>query len=171
MRFSDDQDSVETERVWMVKMEPEEGAVPGKFRFGEPVIEGVTSVCQRYNDADLETVSADVALRRSIVASNPAWAWVLLALSVVAYLVWFFFPASRKGPEASEQALRMPEQLTAFSVLALLHKIRGTAPLADTQKEQLDDDVQRIEASHFGKRSDGDLELEKIAKHWLSKAS
>tara|TARA_R110002096_G_scaffold15348_3_gene53627 strand:+ start:128 stop:3592 length:3465 start_codon:yes stop_codon:yes gene_type:complete len=171
MRFSDDQDSVETERVWMVKMEPEEGAVPGKFRFGEPVIEGVTSVYQRYNDADLETVSADVALRRSIVASNPAWAWVLLALSVVAYLVWFFFPASRKGPEASEQVLRMPEQLTAFSVLALLHKIRGTAPLADTQKEQLDDDVQRIEASHFGKQSDGDLELEKIAKHWLSKAS
>ncbi|MGK0517549.1 MAG: hypothetical protein ACJAUC_000230 [Planctomycetota bacterium] len=171
MRFSDDQDSVESERVWLLALEPEDGATPGNFRFGEPTLEGVTAVYQRYNDADLETVSAEVALRRSITASNPVWAWVLLGLSIVGYIVWFFMPASRKGPDAAEQSLRMPEQLTAFSVLALLQKIRGASPLAESQKHELDADLQRIEASHFGKQSADGLELEKIARHWLSKLS
>ena len=171
VRFSDDQDSVESERVWLLALEPEEGAAPGNFRFGEPMLEGVRAVYQRYNDADLETVSAEVALRRAINATNPAWAWVLLVLAIIGYCVWFFYPAARKGTDGDEQALRMPEQLTAFSVLALLQKIRGVAPLAESQKEQLDIDVQRIEASHFGKQSEAGLELEKIARHWLSKAS
>ena len=35
---------------------------------------------QRYDDADLETVTAEVALRRVITASNPAWVWVMLVL-------------------------------------------------------------------------------------------
>jgi hypothetical protein len=171
VRFSDDQDSIESERVWLLAMEPEEGAAPGNFRFGEPKLEGVTATYQRYNDADLETVSAEVALRRAIIATNPTWAWVVLVLSILAYIVWFFFPTSSKGPETAQQALRMPEQLTAFSVLALLHKIRGMAPLAEAQKKLLDADMHRIEASHFSKVEGEQLELDKIAKHWLSKAS
>ncbi|MGK0299684.1 MAG: hypothetical protein ACI89X_000552, partial [Planctomycetota bacterium] len=169
VRFSQDQDSVDTERVWLLSLEPEDGATPGTFRFGESIIEGLEPVYQRYNDADLETVTADVALRRAISANNPVWAWVLLVLSIVGYIVWFFFPASRKEPESEAQALRMPEQLTAFSVLALLEKIRFAAPLAESQKEQLDVEVQRIQSSHFGKHGDDGIELEKIARHWLSR--
>ena len=169
VRFSDDQDSVECERVWLLALEPEEGLAPGHFRFGEPTLEGVNAVYQRYNDADLETVSAEVALRRVINATNPAWAWVLLILSIIGYVTWFFYPASRKGPDVDRQALCMPEQLSAFSVLALLQNVRDMAPLAESQKQQLDADMQRIEASHFGKQDDGDLELEQVARHWLSK--
>ena len=171
VRFSDDQDSIESERVWLLAMEPEDGAKPGNFQFGEPTLEGVTAVYQRYNDADLETVNAQVALRRALNAKNPVWAWVLLAVGCLLYVVWFFMPSSRKGPVLAKQSLRMPEQVTAFSVLALLHKIRGVAPLAEAQKALLDADMRRIEASHFGKAQGEELQLDKIAKHWLSKAS
>jgi len=171
MRFSDDQDSVESERVWLLHMEPEGRSGSGTFRFGEPTIEGVTSVYQRYNDADIETVDATVVLRRSIDASNPAWAWVLLALSVIGYVVWFFMPRSGKGGDALDATLRMPEQLTAFSVLALLQRVRDSGPLTDSQKEELDADVQRVEAGHFGKGDSEELELESVARHWLSKVT
>lgn len=169
--FSDDQDSIESERVWLLAMEPEEGTSPGNFRFGEPILDGVTSTYQRYDDADLETVTAEVALRRVITASNPAWVWVMLVLAVIAYVAWFFYPASRGGQQSSQNALRMPEQLTAFSVLALLGEIRAVAPLSESQKEKLDADMLRVEQSHFAKSDSGELQLDKIASHWLSRAN
>jgi hypothetical protein len=171
MRFSDDQDSIESERVWLLSLEPEDGTAPGKFRFGEPKHEGVTAVYQRYNDADIETVSSMIALRRIIDLSNPIWAWVLLGIAIAGYVVWFLRPASGKGPDTREAALRLPEQLTAFSVLALLQRVRGLAPLAESQKQQLDADMRRIEASHFGKGDGEQLELETIARSWLNRAT
>ena len=169
MRFSDDQDSIESERVWLLSMEPEGGATAGTFRFGEPTIEGTSAVYQRYNDADIEAVAATIALRRSFDSGNPAWAWVLLALAIIGYAVWFYMPQSANGGESLEAGLRMPEQLTAFSALALLQKVRDSGPLTDAQKEQLDADVLRIEASHFGKADREALELEEILKQWLSR--
>ena len=78
-------------------------------------------------------------------------------------------PQSANGGESLEAGLRMPEQLTAFSALALLQKVRDSGPLTDAQKEQLDADVLRIEASHFGKADREALELEEILKQWLSR--
>jgi len=170
VRFSDDQDSVESERIWLLALEPEDGEAPGRFQFGEPIAEGTTAIFQRYDDADIETVSADIALRRVIDLSNPTWAWVLLGLAIAAYLVWFFMPQGGPGAAPEDESLRMPESVTPFSVLALLQRVRGAAPLAESQKEQLDADMRRIEASHFGKGDGEALELESIARNWLGRA-
>ena len=171
-RFSADQDSIESERVWLLAMEPEQGsATPGNFRFGEPTLEGITAVYQRYNDADLETVTSEVALRQVSVAKIPAWAWIILALSILACFAWFFYRGPNNQLGANEGRFRMPEQLSAFSVLALLERIRAEADLADAQVDHLDADIRRIEVGHFGKQADEELDLEKIASHWLSKAS
>lgn len=170
VRFSDDQDSVESERVWLMALEPEDGEAPGRFRFGEPIAESTAAIYQRYDDADIETVSADIALRRMLDLSNPPWTWVLLGLSIAAYLIWFFMPQGGPGTAVQDDQLRMPESVTPFSVLALLQRVRGAAPLADSQKEQLDADMRRIEASHFGKEDGEALELESIARNWLGRA-
>lgn len=170
MRFSPDQDGIESERVWLLAMEPEESTSPGNFRFAEPAAEGVNVVYQRYNDADLETVSANIALRRGPIGTNPAWAWVLLGLATVAYFLWFFIPSRRSEMEAQEEALRMPEQVTAFSVLALLQRIRGASALDPGQAALLEADMHRIEANHFGKKSGDSMQLDKIAGDWLKKA-
>lgn len=177
MRFAPDQDAVESERVWLIALEPEsDGATPGSFRFGTPKLEDMKTTYQRYDDADLETVSAEIALRRGPVGSNPWWAWLLLAAGSVLYLVWFFFAKPADGTVmVDEQALRLPETVTPFSVLALLHQIRARSDLVDSQLELLEADMRRIEAGHFGKAAeegepDDGADLEKIARHWLSKA-
>ena len=69
-------------------------------------------------------------------------------------------------------ALRMPETVTPFSVLALLHQVGQRGGLPDDQQAQLESDMHRIEAGHFGKGADGDadVDLEAIARHWLTRA-
>jgi hypothetical protein len=132
---------------------------------------------QRYDDADLETVTAEIALRRGPIGSNPWWAWLLLGAGAVLYLVWFFFakPAD-SAPVEDVAALRMPESVTPFSVLALLHQIQVRGDFVDEQRTLLEVDMRRIEAGYFDKAAESGesgerADLEKIARHWLSKAS
>ena len=174
MRFAPDQDAVESERVWLIALEPEEaGARPGTFRFGQPKLDDMTTTYQRYDDADLETVPAEIALRRGPIGTNPWWAWVLLVAGAVLYFVWFrFAKPSDDGDASAAGALQMPETLTPFSVLALLHQVRTHGGLPAEQLAQLEADERRIEASHFGK-SEGvvdEVDLEAIVRHWLSRA-
>jgi len=178
MRFAPDQDAIESERVWLIALEPEEaGTRPGSFRFGEPMLEDMNTTYQRYDDADLETVSSEIALRRGPLGSNPWWAWLLLGAASVLYLVWFFFATPSAGETVEEDAaLRMPESVTPFSVLALLHQIRMRSEMVDEQRRLLDIDMRRIEAGYFDKsaeqgESEDAAELEKIARHWLGKAN
>ncbi|MFN3243878.1 MAG: hypothetical protein ACE37K_20395 [Planctomycetota bacterium] len=178
VRFSPDQDAIESERVWLIALEPESaGASPGSFRFGQPKLDDMKTTYQRYDDADLETVTAEIALRRGPIGSNPWWAWLLLGAGAVLYLVWFFFakPAD-SAPVEDVAALRMPESVTPFSVLALLHQIRMRGDFVDEQRTLLEVDMRRIEAGYFDKAAEAAesgerADLEKIARHWLSKAS
>ena len=176
VRFAPDQDTVESERIWLLALEPEDaGTRPGSFRFGAPKRDDITATFQRYDDADLETVSAEIALRRGPIGTNPWWAWLLLGAGAVLYLVWFFFAKPADAPKDDDEAgLRMPEKVTPFTVLALLHQVRARNALAESQRDALEADMRRIEADHFGKQADArgaDVDLEKIARHWLSKAS
>jgi len=173
MRFADDGERVESERVWLLSLEPEgEGRQPGNFRFAAPIRDGVTAVYQRYDDADLETVDAEVALRRRLVADAPWWAWLLLGLAVVGYLLWFFFaPSGHATVEERDNVLRMPQHVTPFTVLALLQAIAGRRDFGDAQRAELEGDIRRIEAAHFGRGDASDLDLEKIAQGWLRRAS
>lgn len=171
-KFSDDGERVESERVWLLAMEPADaGARPGNFRFGKPTIAGVTPLYQRYNDADLETVSEEIALRRALIAETPWWAWLLFGLAVVAYFAWFFFaPQARGAQEQEGVALRMPQHVTPFTVLGLLQAIAGRKDFAGAQRDELQRDIRRIEAAHFGRGDAAGLDLEQIARDWLRRA-
>jgi len=173
VRFSPDQDAIESERVWLVALEPEEGnAAPGSFRFATPKIEAMKTTFQRYDDADLETVTAEIALRRGLAGSDPWWAWLLLGAGVLLYLVWFLFSKPAEAAAVVDGALKMPETITPFSVLALLHQVRARADLSAERLAELDADAHRIEAGHFGKDGGGDdVDLEAVARRWLGAAS
>ena len=64
----------------------------------------------------------------------------------------------------------MPEQVTPFTVLALLQRIGRRAELAGDLQQQLDADIRRIESSHFGRQEDGELDLDAVAREWLRRA-
>ncbi|MEZ6035858.1 MAG: hypothetical protein R3F29_00155 [Planctomycetota bacterium] len=172
VRFAEDQKSVESERVWLLSLKPEsQSTLPGNFRFGRPSIDGVKATYQRYNDADLETVPAEVALSGLLRADDPLWVWFVLGAAAVLYLVWFVVAKpSGNAVERVDRELRMPEQVTPFSVLGLLQRIAVRATLDDSQRQRLQADIRRIEEAHFGRADDGALDLGGIASEWLRRA-
>ncbi|MFK7741776.1 MAG: hypothetical protein AB8H80_15765 [Planctomycetota bacterium] len=172
MRFTADQDKIETERIWLIALKPErEGMRPGGFRFAKPTLEDVKATYQRYSDADLETVSAEIALRRGLPPADPWWFWAILAACSLVYIGWFFYRPTSAPVAEAEAALRMPDKVNAFSVITLLQQVRNRAKLSDAQQDQLAADIRRIEASHFASKSEGEVDLEAVATNWLKKAS
>ncbi|MCB9879128.1 MAG: hypothetical protein H6835_16150 [Planctomycetes bacterium] len=172
VRFAEDQEAVESERVWLLSLEPESaGATPGSFRFAKPRIEGVKATYQRYNDADLETVPAEVALNGLLRGPDPLWVWLLLGAATVAFVLWFvLYRPGGTAVERVDTGLRMPEQVTPFTVLGLLQRIAGRSSLDAAQQQRLQDDIRRIEEAHFGRADDRALDLGGIAAEWLRRA-
>ncbi len=172
VKFTPDQDAIESERVWLLSMVPtNEGARPKSFVFGKPKQAGIDVVYQRYNDADLETVSANVALAGGYGSDNPAWAWFLLAAAAIGYGAWFFVARPRgRGDLAPPPLLKMPLHLTPFTVLEVLYRAETHGRLDDTARQQLRATIERIEACHFGRAEDPALDLEATAAEWIRRA-
>lgn len=172
VQFADDQDHIVSERVWLLSLAPESsGARPGSFRFGRPLDASAKALFQRYNDADLQTVSAEVALSGVARARDPLWVWLLVVLAGVLYTLWFCFARPRRGGSREAVAtLAMPRSVTPFTVLALLQQIGARARLDEAARRQLAADMQRIEACHFGRDEDPDLDLVELASGWLRRA-
>ena len=172
-KFAEDQDSVETERVWLMSLVPADGdTTPGRFVFGSPRSDEIAAVFQRYSDADLETVDAEVALSGLGDRGVPMWFWFAFGGALIAYLIWFFAvkPGGR-GTASRSGLLQMPASITPFTVLVLLREIHDTAPLDAEARDRLTAEIHRVEACHFGRDEDPDLDLEALARHWLSRAS
>jgi hypothetical protein len=172
VRFTEEQQSIESERVWLLSMVPEQdGARPDSFVFGKPKQEGIDVVYQRYNDADLETVSSSVALAGAHGSKNPMWAWFLVAAAAIGYGVWFFAARRRSGDGVVvEQLLRMPAHVTPFTVLEVLYRAEAHGRLDDAARQQLRTAIERIEACHFGRAADPTLDLAATAAEWIRRA-
>ncbi len=171
VKFSEDQEGVLTERVWLLSLKPaQEGATPGNFRFGRPLSDEWKAVYQRYDDADLATVAPEIALDIARSTAIPTTFWVLFGVALLFYFAWFFGskPGGR-GAAASADALQMPTSVTPFSVLHLLQQVRDRAPLDAAAKAQLAETMTRIERSHFGRAPDPSLDLHAVARDWLQR--
>ena len=171
-KFHEDQDGVETERVWLLALKAAKAdSNPSHFVFGKPRVEGMKALYQRYDDADLTTVSPEVALTGHLAIATPVWVWVCIGLAFAVYFAWFLFAkssAGAKGPLAA--ALQMPTQLTPFTVLALLQQVSARVRLDPDGQQRLAADMARIEASHFGRAADPTLDLKAVAAAWLRTA-
>lgn len=172
-KFAEDQKMVETERVWLLSLVPENGdEFSETFVFGRPRSDELTAVYQRYADADLETVDASIALAGGRGGGVPAWAWVVLGIALALFFVWFF--AVKPGGSATtsrEAIVQMPATITPFSVVVLLREIESKATLTPDDRQLLADAIQRIEACHFGRDEDPSLDLEAVAREWIGRAS
>ncbi|MCU0862156.1 MAG: hypothetical protein MUC36_00055 [Planctomycetes bacterium] len=171
-KFAEDQETVESERVWLLQLAPATaGDRPGRFVFGTSKLADTKVIYQRYDDADLTTVSADVALTGFLRGTNPPWIWVLLGVAFVGYFLWFLF--MRPAPSVAATTgplLQMPEHVTAFTVLALLRQLGAQRRLDPARQQALAADIARIEASHFGRTPDPALDLAATAERWLRSA-
>lgn len=170
-KFAEDQDHVDTERVWLLSLVPVDDR-PQSFVFGKPKIEGMEAVYQRYADADLETVAANIALAGAHGTYVPVWFWFVFGGAAVLYAIWFFVskPGGR-GAGAVAARFAMPATVTPFTVVVLLQEIARNGKLDAAARERLQADIRRIEACHFGRAEDPALDLATVARDWLARAS
>ncbi|MEO6596867.1 MAG: hypothetical protein ABIP94_19150 [Planctomycetota bacterium] len=172
VRFAEEQDGIQSERVFLLSLEPaEKGSHPRSFVFGKPKLDGMTVIYQRYDDADLATVPAELALSGGYGRGNPTWAWVLLGVAFLAFGGWFFFVRPGRGAATTAGPLmHLPKNLTPFTVLGLLREVALRTKLDEDGKQQLQADIARIEACHFGRAEDPSLDLKAVAEAWLRRA-
>jgi len=168
-RFAEDQAGITSERIWLVSFTPESaGAEPRTFVFGKPKRDDLQVVYQRYDDANLETVTAEVALagRRA----DPTIVWVLTAGGMVLLLgmLWFLFGrSSGRAAVATGSPLAMPARVTPCTVLDLVQRARERAGTDAAALREIDATIARVEACHFGRTEDPTLDLTAVATEWI----
>ncbi|MAB79698.1 MAG: hypothetical protein CMJ89_10145 [Planctomycetes bacterium] len=166
--------AIVSERIWSIAMEAKEGLteLPKEFRFGRPLVEEVEVDYQRYDDADLQSVAAVISLEeiygeRSI--SILPWFFALLAVAGVSF-GWVRLRRVRKVV-APSGPFRMPDSVSAFTVIGLLEQIDAKNGLNRPQREELRSQIDELEGFYFREGGGETPDLRRIAESWIGRAS
>ncbi|QEG20449.1 hypothetical protein [Mariniblastus fucicola] len=174
-RFDKDSDKIQivSERTWSVEYRTKEDQSDvAEFSFGDAKTEDAVLKYQRYDDVDLVDSEQNVSLERRY--SNPGWSFLYWLVPVIAVLLLvtsaLLFVFSRPKVEKVSQ-FEMPEDINPFTVLTLLRDIRQRNGIATDKAVELEDSIQQVERSWFGKDSHSDANLEELARTWLEQTS
>ncbi|MBL8823771.1 MAG: hypothetical protein JNJ77_14375 [Planctomycetia bacterium] len=175
-KFSEDQGpiAIQSDRTALVTLVAHEGqAAPKTFQFGKPLVENAEVIYQRYNDADLVSVTQSIELDQKYGNKSMAGTiWLigsllatLLTLGVIIYLI------RRKRPVTVDDNL-LPEHMTAFTVHQYLDRLRSAKHLPPALKEQLETEIASIERDYFSAERNGHApaDLRQLALKWMNKA-
>jgi hypothetical protein len=176
-----------SERLWTISLNGDpirEADEPTVLKFPPPRAKEVTAVYQTYNDMDLATLpEPSVKIGRTVTSgvapksrSHLAlWlgicAVVALAASgaIVAYAKRA--TAGKEGGARAGDAFKMPSEIDGFAVVALLRKLRSSplVNLQEPQRQELQQDLQRVQQACFGSGSDemSESHLREVAEKWL----
>jgi hypothetical protein len=175
-RFDPDgaNDVVVAERTWTLTLKAKDGLgeQPRTFAFPTEKREGIKLLRQRYADADLVAADATVELLAQYGAPRATWPWVLGGGIALLLLLAFAFSRRKAPTPEAARGLRMPEHVTAFTVIGLLHQVRHIGGLDAAADAELAAAIARIEAGFFAADADADaaLDLHALATHWLDRA-
>ena len=168
------ENAIDTERQWLVSLRanPKAESPVQAFQFPPSTQDGVEVTYQRYNDADLEEVQAEVPLVRAAVAPKFNRLWWLAGGLVLGFtalmMAWRWF----QSRPTTTVAVRfpVPENITPFSVLGLLRSIEQKNGLSPAGKSELATTINRIERHYFLAPEASDLDLRGIAESWARKS-
>ena len=172
-RFGDDEEGILSERLWLIDLKAKEGVTEAKnFRFAEPKVADAQSVYQRYDDADLVTADIDVNLLANYGDEKGfPWMWLLGGMGVLVLGFAGFKTLGGLPEEPAEESMVLPAEITPFTVIGLLRKVRSAPNLPQAQREEIDATVLRIERYYFGQNAEGEQpDLPTIARDWLNRA-
>jgi len=127
---------------------------------------------ERYDDADLQSVAAVISLEeiygeRSI--SILPWFLALLAVAGVSF-GWVRLRRVRKVV-APSGPFRMPDSVSAFTVIGLLEQIDAKNGLNSPQREELRSQIDELEGFYFREGGGETPDLRRIAESWIGRAS
>ena len=166
--------AIASERTWLVTLRAHAGRAqpPPTFRFGQAKVEEATMLYQRYADADLAAVEAEVPLEQQYGGRTLHWLWwasgaaiALLLLALMAFLLL------RRPNVRAVSRWKIPDPLTPFTVISLLTRIHREDGLTERQREEIRQSISRLERHFFADEANGDgqLDLKAVAEGWLKK--
>ena len=175
-RFDDEADGnvVVSERSWMVHLAAKSGQteLPKNFAFPKPAENVVENVYQRYVDADLETVEAEIALEEKYGEVSYA-KQIYAALGIAGlFLVGFalFWMLSRPKPNDRRKQMELAENASPFAVISMLQNLHRNNGLSSRQKTDLGKSINRLEDYYFGGQSNGrrgrEPDLKAVVRKW-----
>ncbi len=170
-----DPDSAEpaivSERTFTVALEAQSGKQPKNFSFAEAKQAGAKMVYQRFQDADLISVTDKIDLEEQYGKASMAWiGWAIAGacVSVIA-IVGLVLLLSRK-PQKAEPRFVLPADLTPFSVLTLLERIQRENGLASPQQAELAKSIDELQDRYFKSTGTRSMDLKELAQSWISRA-
>jgi hypothetical protein len=127
---------------------------------------------QRYNDADLVAVAAVTELECSYGGRRLPWPWwagggavVLVGMGVLA---WRRVGVRRAPVRAG---WKVPEQVTPFTTIALLERIRKDGGLSDAERAEVAATIRDLEQLYFAAgECKGSKSLSEVAQSWVRRA-
>ncbi len=160
-----------TERSWTLRYQAEPGV--GSFAFPAGRIAGATLHRQRYDDADMVAAGPVVSLTRDYGrAGPPLWAVLgaFVCVALLALAAFKIFVPSGGAPTAPPR-FAVPAELTPFTVINLLRRMREDGSIANRHGGELDAEIARLEAHYFGKAAEHEPDLEGVARDWVQRAA
>jgi hypothetical protein len=166
------------ERDWLIELVQDAKAGVAKlFHFPTPRLETKELAFKRYADADIVDVKESVALSGLPLRPPNYWNWVLGSLVFVGCGVGLYFllrPAAHQ-PTTAVTSYALPPHITPFTVLTLLRRIEQDEGLAlpSSRRAELGLVIHEVERRFFGPgaETNGQADLERIAREWVSRAS
>jgi len=170
------------ERRWTLELAPQAERAPTEFRF-PAAIAPATMELARYDDADLAEAEPVTAVRGSMMSSG-RWLWIvgasigLLAVIAIGIVVARRRRSRRHAP--AESRFVRPDEVTPFSVIAVLKRIVAEPPPKFTSIDQaeLSGAIKTFEDRYFARaepatrgHENGHAELESLLNTWLTKAA
>jgi hypothetical protein len=168
--------AIASERTWLVTLRasPDRAQPPRTFHFGQSKVEDATMLYQRYVDADLAAVEAEVPLEQQYGGHSFRWLWwasgaaiALLLLAGIAFLLL------RRPSSRAAGRWQMPNPLTPFTLISLLTRIHQDKTLTEQQREDVRQSIRRLERHYFANDGDGDgqIDLKEVAEGMLTRLS
>ena len=153
-----------------LQAKPDLPAKPKSFAFPEPNVETSESVYQRYVDADLATVKANVDLQEKYGKTSYAWliypiiGAVLVGLLFLGLLIYML---TRPKKEKKKSRFNLDEDLSPFAAISLLQEIHADRGLSEKKKDELALTIDRLESHFFGDSQEpADPDLQGEVKKW-----
>ena len=143
-----------------------------KFTFPTVLRDDVKVMYKQYKDADI------VAADKTVYITNASSQSIRFSLKALIFLVLLLIACFKflfkKKPETSTEhtgEFKMPETVSAVSVLKFLHQIRHSShPVA--ANAELQNDIEKIEKSFFSKTTNSsDADLNQLVNNWYAKVS
>lgn len=165
------------ERNWLLDLvRANDAKTPAAFQFLKPSVPVEETAYKHYEDADLVAVKETLALAGLPLAPANPWRWVGSAAVclVCAAGLFFLLRQPRRVDAGPAFAYALPAHITPFSVLSLLRQMErdARAGLSAERRAELARAITELERRHFGPgaETNGDAELERLARDWVGRA-